>query len=130
MKNLDVIGKSKFLSDTNIQDTIKKTFLDLNKKIDSKVEIKFVTLKDMKKLNLSYRNVDAATDVISFPLKKIPGKENLLGSIVICEEYMASVGGDTVELIKHGILHLLGHDHEIDPAKWTKVASQINHKMI
>ncbi len=79
----------------------------------------------MKALNMKYRGVNKATDVLSFPiytcLKEIP-KDNsfLLGDIVINlpkAQRQAADHGFTLNeelgwLLIHGLLHLLGYDHE------------------
>jgi len=79
----------------------------------------------MKALNMKYRGVNKATDVLSFPiytcLKEIP-KDNsfLLGDIVINlpkAKRQAADHGFTLNeelgwLLIHGLLHLLGYDHE------------------
>lgn len=85
---------------------------------------------EIRKLNRDYRGKDAATDVLSFPLEEEtadgepaiiggPG-ERWLGDIVISVEKaqaQAQAYGHTFEremtfLLIHGLLHLLGYDHE------------------
>ncbi len=73
-------------------------------------------------LNRTWRNVDAPTDVLSFPLEEdllalTPGAP--LGDIVISVDTAqreASLRGASVDevvahLVVHGVLHLIGHDH-------------------
>lgn len=84
----------------------------------------------MRKLNLRYRGLDKTTDVLSFPLadqatdwvtKKgvlLPG--NALGDIVVsipravaqAETYGVSFRNELLRLLIHGLLHLIGYDHE------------------
>lgn len=91
-----------------------------------------VTLTDndeIRELNREYRNIDRATDVLSFPLYEngeIDGADALsgepigLGDIVIslerakaqAEEYGHSFERETAFLCVHSVLHLLGYDHE------------------
>ncbi len=130
MENLDIIGTSTKLDHIAISNILKNSLKKLKSDTNQKVEIKFVGEDEMQKLNLRHRKIDEPTDVISFPLDKIPADISILGSIVICEEYMKKIGGTTKELIKHGLLHLFGYDHETDPKEWGKVAEKINHKMI
>lgn len=71
----------------------------------------------IKELNSIYRREDKATDVLSFPLD-----EELLGDVVISvprardqsEEYGCTLEFELSFLVVHGVLHLLGFDHEED----------------
>ncbi|MDH4100076.1 MAG: rRNA maturation RNase YbeY, partial [Nitrospirota bacterium] len=74
-------------------------------------------------LNRDYRGKDKTTDVLSFSMHEgeaIPGEETLLGDVVISlpvAERQAAEKGHSLEqevtiLLIHGILHLLGYDHE------------------
>jgi probable rRNA maturation factor len=75
----------------------------------------------LKKLNQKFRNIDAATDVLSFPSSELdPDTGSIyLGDVVISlphAEAQAQAGGhplvDELQLlVVHGILHLLGYDH-------------------
>lgn len=84
------------------------------------VELLLIDAKTMHELNLEHRNVDKTTDVLSFPIEDFPHAP--LGSIVINYELAhekANELGHTREeeitlLFIHGLLHLLGYDHEID----------------
>jgi len=83
-----------------------------------------VTLCDdahIRQLNARWRQVDASTDVLSFPQGDMPpGAPRALGDVVISEptaRRQASAHGHATEvelrvLLVHGLLHLLGHDHE------------------
>ncbi len=75
----------------------------------------------IQELNFEHRNIDKPTDVLSFPLEfDLPNMP--LGSIVIsvdyaqekAKEFNHSVQEEITLLFIHGILHLLGYDHEID----------------
>ena len=65
-------------------------------------------------LNLAHRGKAGPTDVLSFPIdgtEPAPGDvPRELGDIVICPEHTGDVG----EAVVHGMLHLLGMDHESD----------------
>ncbi len=75
----------------------------------------------LQALNLQWMNVDAPTDVLSFPSDEIdPESQNrYLGDILISVQRAATQAketGHTVEaevqlLVVHGVLHLMGHDH-------------------
>ena len=91
----------------------------------------------MKTLNLSYRKVDRSTDVLSFAFLE---GENLhyqdkmldLGEIYIslakCEEqapmYNLTLEEELAYLFIHGLLHLLGYDHDTEEKKQTMFALQ------
>ena len=81
---------------------------------DAEVSVSFVSNNEIKNLNKIYRNKDAVTDVLSFPLTSEDGTVEInpetgavqLGDVVISLE--REVGFLTV----HSMLHLLGYDHE------------------
>jgi probable rRNA maturation factor len=92
---------------------------------------------EIRRLNRKFRDKDAATDVLSFPAAKgLDGAGvNHLGDVAISVErarVQAREEGHTVEeeigvLMLHGVLHLLGMDHERDSgvmrraeARWRK----------
>lgn len=84
------------------------------------VELVFVNDDEMREINREQRGIDKATDVLSFPYEQVPG--GLMGSVVISTDTanrVASELGHSIEceialLFLHGILHILGYDHEID----------------
>jgi probable rRNA maturation factor len=98
------------------------------------VSVSFVDDDEMKKLNLEYRGIDSTTDVLSFPMiefyeedaeeededDEYIEEELALGDVVIsmekalaqAEEYGHSFERELAFLLVHGILHLLGYDHE------------------
>lgn len=78
-----------------------------------------------RQLNRTYRGIDMPTDVLSFPMyksmKDIPsGEEALLGDIVInlhkahrqARHHGNSLSDEITRLLIHGLLHLIGYDHE------------------
>ena len=88
----------------------------------SEVSISFVGEDEIRELNRGYRGKDSATDVLSFPVGEEfrHGAERPLGDVVVCmpvarrqaEEYGHSLDRELAFLVVHGILHLLGFDHE------------------
>lgn len=84
------------------------------------VELVFVNDDEMREINREQRGIDKATDVLSFPYEQVPG--GLMGSVVISTDTASRVAselGHSIEceialLFLHGILHILGYDHEID----------------
>ena len=86
------------------------------------VSIGLVDDERMKELNSRYRGKDAPTDVLSFPMDEHAREEGirLLGDIVIsleraraqAVEWGHSFEREVARLASHGLLHLLGYDHE------------------
>ena len=86
---------------------------------------------ELRKLNSEYRGKDYATDVLSFPIPcpwPLASGPRLLGSIAISlgrARAQAREFGHTIEeeiriLMLHGVLHLLGHDHESDNGRMAR----------
>jgi probable rRNA maturation factor len=75
--------------------------------------IEFVDAAAIRKLNREHRAKDAPTDVLSFPIDGAaadPLGPRELGDVVICPEHTVELR----EAVVHGVLHLLGMDHERD----------------
>jgi probable rRNA maturation factor len=85
---------------------------------DAELSVSLVTAGEMTDLHERYMRESGPTDVMSFPLdEQLPdGGPRLLGDVVICPEVAASQNQDLDAelrlLLVHGILHLLGYDHE------------------
>ena len=93
------------------------------------VSVTFTDNEQIRELNRRFRNIDRATDVLSFPLFDYDGESDeppvdeligMLGDIVIsleqakkqAEEYGHSFEREVAFLCVHSMLHLLGYDHE------------------
>jgi probable rRNA maturation factor len=98
------------------------TYVDLMTK-QVEIGVQLVSTARIRELNLKYRNKDQPTDVLSFPLgDKTLEKYDILplGDIFICPDIaitQASESGtqlkeEMARLAVHGVLHLLGYDHE------------------
>jgi probable rRNA maturation factor len=89
----------------------------------SKVELSIVLVSDaqIKRLNRLYRNKDKPTDVLSFPIGEKVNGWLILGDIVIsvdtakrqAQELGYSLEEELKRLLVHGLVHLLGYDHEL-----------------
>ena len=76
-----------------------------------------------RELNLRYRGKNYATNVLSFPYEPAPReKSGLLGDLVLCPPVIAREAAEQGKAVRdhyahltiHGVLHLLGYDHEND----------------
>jgi len=85
------------------------------------LNIAVVGTKQGRDLNRRYRAKDYATNVLSFPFEPLPGqKHDLLGDLALCAPVIAreaaaqgkAVRDHFAHLTIHGVLHLLGFDHE------------------
>jgi probable rRNA maturation factor len=87
---------------------------------EAELSVSLVTAEEMSDLHERYLGEPGATDVLSFPLDENSpeGGPHLLVDVVICPEVAASQNEDLHAelrlLLVHGILHLLGYDHESD----------------
>src|SRR5512142_356588 len=79
---------------------------------------------ELRRLNRDFRGKDYATDVLSFP-----GQDGHLGDLAIsamraraqAREFGHSTEEEVRILMLHGVLHLLGHDHETDGGRMARV---------
>lgn len=86
----------------------------------------------VRALNRQYRRKDAATDVLSFPAEE-PGQ---LGDVVIAvgvARRQAAAAGHSLRtelrvLALHGLLHLLGYDHEHDDGRMARLERRLRRK--
>lgn len=85
------------------------------------LDVTFVDRAKMRSLNRKFRGKNQPTDVLSFPALEIFARQGHLGDLVICAPIMEvqakEIGHSTKKeldvLLVHGLLHLLGYDHEI-----------------
>jgi probable rRNA maturation factor len=80
---------------------------------DGHLAIEYVDAERIAELKVEHRGKDGPTDVLSFPIDGANphgGAERELGDVVICPEHTV----DLCEAIVHGVLHLVGMDHETD----------------
>ena len=83
----------------------------------------------MRRLNREFRKVDRPTDVLSFPA----GEPAFLGDVAIDVPYAArqarkrghALDREVQLLLAHGVLHLLGHDHETDQGEMFRLQRRL-----
>ena len=134
--------------------TLEKSFaLFLNKNPhfkgvkDVSISMTLCGKRKIQSMNQKYRQIDKATDVLSFPVfenlrpdkklrtKNLPQIE--LGDLVICKEiaksqareFKISYEQEVIHLAVHGFLHLLGFDHEIS-AKEEKIMESYESELV
>ena len=97
------------------------TILDQEKMSDCVINLRLLNDKEMKKLNMQFRQKDKTTNVLSFPNDDISVKlTKNIGDIAISVEYVkaeAKKEGKTfddhiIHMLAHGVYHILGYDHE------------------
>ena len=111
------------------------------------VAIRLVNNAEMARLNETYRNKKGTTDVLSFPAEERRRPSNLrrlkkvrdvqLGDIAIspvvarrnAKRYRRKLTEEIQVLILHGILHLLGYDHETDRGEMEQVESRLRRRL-
>ena len=89
----------------------------------TEINILIVDARSGRRFNREFRGRDYATNVLSFPCDPLPGApSSLLGDLVICAPVVAREAREQgkhardhfAHMTIHGVLHLLGHDHEND----------------
>lgn len=93
------------------------------------LEIIFLNSEEIRDQNRKHRNIDSSTDVLSFPQANQPYLDSIFGTILISPEDASAKREEIPELVKHGLLHLAGYDHDIDKEAWVLSANKINHRM-
>jgi len=86
--------------------------------------IQFVDAAEIARLNGAHRSKDGPTDVLSFPIDgadlDVAGAREL-GDVVICPEQTS----DLREAVVHGVLHLVGMDHESDAGEMLALQAEL-----
>lgn len=121
---------------------------------DAEVEIELISEEEIRELNREEREIDAVTDVLSFPTLNVKLPFNyddypmdvnpesgavMLGEIYVClkraeeqaVEYGHSITREIGFLVTHGMLHLLGYDHidDVEREKMELLQSEILEKV-
>jgi probable rRNA maturation factor len=111
---------------------------------DSDITICFVSDAEIARLNTAFRGKKGPTDVLSFPAgtrrrKKIyteGAEKSYLGDIAIAPETARryakkngrSLSSELRVLILHGVLHLLGYDHETDRGEMDRIERKLRRR--
>lgn len=84
---------------------------ELFSEVEGNIEITFVGKTQIQTANRNFRFKDKPTDVLSFGYEQ---DAEMLGEVLIYPKCFARTLGELDRLIIHGILHILGYDHERD----------------
>jgi probable rRNA maturation factor len=128
-------------------------------KVRRALSVAFVSRMEMQRLNQLYRNKGVATDVLSFQLDKRSATtrryrhsrtstkaqntreetEDIMGEVILClpvireraRRTKKSVSRSVIELTIHGIMHILGFDHESDKdaLRMERLEEQVMHEL-
>ena len=125
---IDVDNSSSFsIDEVNVKNYVKQMRQILKVNTKSDVSILFVNEDEMTKQHVRWMNEPGPTDVMSFPMddivlqdSKLRKKQAILGDIIICpgvalkdsKKQGINPAYHLVFLLAHGILHLLGQDHQ------------------
>lgn len=111
--------------------------LQLAKRQDAELSLALIGNAEMQKLNARFRHKDYPTDVLSFPAaKRLPLETPLLGDVIIsidkaaaqAKEQRRTLDQEIVTLLIHGIVHLLGYDHERSERE-ARIMTRLEKKM-
>ena len=105
------------------------------RRVGGRVAVAIISDSDIRHLNQTYRRKNHATDVLSFPAR--PNSAGVLGDLAIARgvaarqarEFEHSVRVELRILALHGLLHLLGYDHETDHGEMARLEARVRRKM-
>ena len=111
---IDIDNRTSFEVDENFLQSVIERFTDKD------IELIITSNAEIQEINAEFRGIDKPTDVLSFPYEEMPYAP--LGSIIISEDKVIekakelghSNNDEFSLLFIHGLLHLLGYDHEVD----------------
>ena len=105
-------GETKGIDKDQVLKVLKAVAKEQGLKGKVEIGVSLVDRKEMVRLNRKYMGKRGATDVLSFPLEKEVGPDEVmrLGDIVVC--LVEAKGQKITFLVKHAMLHLLGIHHK------------------
>ncbi len=100
------------------------------------VTLVLTTDRRIRFLNRTWRGIDKATDVLSFPAGADPGPVRHLGDVVVSRDTAArqarqeghALATELRVLALHGLLHLLGYDHERDSGRMARIERRLRRQ--
>lgn len=108
--------------------------------LPAQTEMAVIFLNDdqMRRYNRNYRNKDATTDVLSFPVNEtLVDEKHYLGDVLISMPQAArqalaanrKMEDELRILLLHGVLHLLGYDHETDQGQMNRLENRLRKNL-
>ena len=131
---VEVVNRQRRLKlDTDAWSTFADKALDAIGKSETSATIAFVSDKRIRELNRQFRDVDKATDVLSFPAEE----ESNLGDVAVsvdtavmqAKENGLTLDEEIAQLILHGFLHLCGYDHETDNGEMNRLELKLRRRL-
>ncbi len=125
---IELDNRTSLILNKNLLEKITKTLTN------KEIELLITTQEEMQSINKQHRNINKSTDVLSFPYEDMLMAP--LGSIVISAWHVLDKSielGHTDEeelclLYIHGLLHLLGYDHEVDNGEMRQEEERLINK--
>ena len=122
-----------------ITNNVLKLVLEEKGRNSAEVSVVFVDDGEMRNLNRNYRGINKSTDVLAFPMNEgrfAAINPDLLGDVVVSvprAREQAEARGHSLEreltcLLIHGLLHLLGYDHERDDGSMVRTERRLRRK--
>ncbi len=125
MLEVEIVGRSPLAPEEIVRlCTLAAASADVH---DGHLAVEWVDEARIAELNTRHRGNAGSTDVLSFPIDGVDGGESAiggpreLGDVVICEQRTA----DLREAVVHGVLHLVGMDHERDDGEMLAVQREL-----
>ncbi|HZK43827.1 MAG TPA: rRNA maturation RNase YbeY [Syntrophomonadaceae bacterium] len=149
MEIMIINQQSKIAYNKDLQNVINNVIKTLAKlaKLPENTEVSILIVDNsyIQELNLIYRGLNQSTDVLSFAMNELTedepdldfdGEVNVLGDIVLSleqaleqsKEFNHSLERELGYLVAHGMLHLLGYDHEVPEEQ--KVMRDLEEKVM
>jgi probable rRNA maturation factor len=125
---IEVNNLTRFKIDENRLIDLAEKVLEIEKKDCVELSVSIVGPLEIKRLNKKYRKIDCPTDVLSFVYKDS-------GEIILCPKMIKDNAKKIKEDFKtdlsrifiHGILHVLGYDHEKNESQAKKMEGKTNY---
>ena len=116
------------IDETEVVTLMGSIIKDLGCSDDSELSVLFTTDEEIQRLNFEFRRLNEPTNVLSFPMLGV-GPVDAIGDIAVsiptavreAREYEITESERLCRLLIHGLLHLLGYDHEVSKEEEDKM---------